>query len=296
MAGNNQALFGRICKLTIATPVSDPTNFKDTTSSEVIEINGGDGGMRIQFKVKKTLKKEPNTSEIRVSNLSPDRRASLQKKGVKVLLEAGYKDTGLSRIFSGDVRTVDHVRSGADWETVMQLGDGERAWQFARVNESFAPGTPIANVVKTLAGSLGLDLGNTNDQLKDITGTFDHGYCASGSASRAFDGVMKACRFDWSVQDGALQLLKPGQALSQSIPEISPSSGLVNSPEMGTPQKKGKPTLVKFDALLTPVKPGAKARLKSERYDGDVRVVSVEFTGDTHGGDWYSKIAGEVLK
>lgn len=295
MTGNNQALFGRICKVTIATPVSDPANFKDTTS-EVIEIKGGDGGMRVQFKITKTLKKEPNTSEIRVTNLSPSRRASLQKKGVKVLLEAGYKDTGLSRFFSGDVRTVDHVRDGADWTTVMQLGDGERAWQFARVNESFAPGTRVSDVIRRIVASMAIDKGNMDDALMNINGTFDHGFCASGSASRAFDMVMRSAGREWSVQDNAFQILEPGGTVSQSIPEISPSSGLVNSPEMGSPQKKGKPTLVKFDALLTPVKPGAKVRLKSERYDGDVRVVSVEFAGDTHGGEWYSKIAGEVLK
>jgi hypothetical protein len=291
MAASGQALIGRIYKLTIATPVATPNNFKDTTS-EVIEITD----MRIQFSITKTLKKEPNTGEIRITNLSPSRRASLQKKGVKVRLEVGYKDTGLTQIFSGDVRTIDHVRMGADWETVMQLGDGERAWQFARVNESFAPGTPKSEVVRRLADSLGVDAGNVAKQIADITGTFDQGFAASGSASRAFDQVIRAVDLEWSMQDGALQLLRPDQALDATVPDITPTSGLIGSPEMGTPPTKGKPALVKFDALLTPVKPGSKVKLKSDRYDGYVKVVGVEFTGDTRGGAWYSKIAGEVLK
>jgi hypothetical protein len=291
VAASNQTLFGRIYRLTIAAPVATANNFKDTTS-EVIEIED----MRIQFNVKKTLKKEPNTSEIRITNLSPSRRASLQKKGVKVRLEIGYRDMGLGQIFSGDVRTVDHVRQGADWETIMQLGDGERAWQFARVNESFTAGASRADVVRAVANAMGIELGNVSERLGAIQGTFDQGWCASGSASREFDRVMKACGLEWSVQDGALQVLEKYQALNQPIEEISPSSGLIGSPEMGSPPKKGKPALVKFDALIGPCKPGAKVRLKSERYDGEVRITSVEFSGDSAGGPWFRKMAGEVLK
>jgi hypothetical protein len=291
MAGSDQALFGRIYRLTIATPVADAANFKDTTS-EVIEITD----LRIEFSIRKTLKKEPNTGEIRITNLSPSVRASLQKKGVRVRLEVGYRDAGLSQIFSGDARTIDHVRQGADWVTVIHLGDGERAWQFARVNESFGPGTPKSDVVRRVAESLGVDTGNVAKQIADITGTFDQGFAVSGSASRAFDQVIRAVELEWSFQDGALQLLRPGQALESTVPDITPSSGLIGSPEMGSPPKKGKPALIKFDALLTPVKPGGKVKLKSDRYDGFVRVVGVEFVGDTAGGPWYSKIAGEALR
>lgn len=295
MAGSGQALFGRRCRVTIATPVATEGNFRDTTS-EVVEIDGGDGGLRIAGSIRKTTKKEPNTCEIRIYNLSPSRRAGLQKKGVKVLVEVGYKDTGLSRVFSGDARTVDHVREGADWITVLKLGDGERAWQYARVNESFAPGTPRADVVRTLAEKMGLDLGNVAKQVADITGTFDAGFAASGSASRAFEQVIRAVELEWSMQDGALQLLRPDQPLDQSVPDITPQTGLIGSPEMGSPPKKGKPALVKFTALMTPVKPGSKVKLKSERYDGYVRVTGIEYDFDTHGASWYSKIAGQVLK
>jgi hypothetical protein len=287
--GSGQALYGRIYRLTIATPVGDPKNFKDTTT-EVIEIEN----LRLQFDIRKALKKEPNTGEIRVTNLSSTTRANLQKKGVRVRLEAGYKDTGLHLIFSGDVRTIDHVRQGADWETILQLGDGERAWQFARVNESFSSGTGRADVVRRVAEAMGIEAGNVSSA--SVPGTFDQGWCASGSASREFDRLMKACRLEWSIQDGALQVLEKYQALNQPIEEISPTSGLIGSPEMGSPQKKGKPALVRFKALMGPCKPGAKIRLKSERYDGEVRVVAVTFTGDTAGGPWYREISGEVLK
>ena len=301
MATSGHALFDRRCRVTIAVPIDSKKDFKSVTR-DVIEIDGGSVGaadvvgMRVQFRIAKTLKKEPNSSEIVISNLSPARRSSLQKIGVQLLLEAGYKDTGVSRYFSGDVRTVDHVRNDANWDTTMKLGDGSRAWRFARVNESFAPGANKGDVLKTLAEAMGLDLGNVASQASGLSGTFDQGFAAVGSAGRAIDMVVQSLGKEWSVQDGKIQILDPYEVLDLPIPEIGPDSGLVGSPEMGSPPKKGKPALVKFKCLLTPTKPGAKIKLKSLRYDGYVRVQAVRFTGDTHGGDWYSEIDGVLLK
>lgn len=314
MAVSGKALFDRRCKLTIANPatMANPTDgqivdpYKDYSKTfvDVIEINGGTTdnrdvlGLRIKFKIDKTLKKQPNTSEITVTNLSPTRRASLQKKGVKVLFEAGYKELGLSRYFAGDVRTIDHVRDGADWNTVIKLGDGERAWKYARVSESHAPGTRAADVIKSLGKALGLDLGNLDDQVAGIDAVFDGGFAAVGSASKAFDRAIQAVRKSWSIQDGELQILDPysDEVLDLPIPEITPDTGLIGSPEMGAPKKKGGSPLVHFTSLLIPTKPGAKVKLVSNRYDGYVRVESCSFTGDTSGGDWYSVIDGTVLR
>lgn len=291
------ALFGRRCRLLISAPTILRTARTAAAGTETVEIIGGDGGMRIQASIKKSLKKEPNTSEIRITNLSPSRRAELQTKGVRVHFEAGYKDTGMFGLFNGDVRTIDHIREGANWTTVMQVGDGERSWQFARVKESFSPGTPKSDVMKTLGGAMGLDLGNLAKMAGNITGAFDQGYSASGSASRAFDGLMKGLKLDWSVQDGAIQVLEKDGVLDGEILEIGSASGLIGSPEMGTPPKsRKKPHYLNFQFLLAPVKCGGKVRLKSERYDGDVRVLKADYELDTHGGPWYTKVGAQVLK
>lgn len=292
------ALYGRRARLTLAIPVSTPGDFTHVTT-DVLEIQGGDDpanpGMRIQFEVAKTVEKEPNTSKVVVSNLSPTTRAGLQKKGVKVTLEAGYVATGMSRIFVGDARTIDHVRNGPDWDTTIKLGDGERSIRFARFNESFAPGTSAGDVLTALANASGLAVGNVPDVVANLT-TFDQGYAVSGRVDKSLDRLVKSLGYKYSVQDGALQILTPGQALNSSVPDVSPSTGLIGSPEMGTPEKKGQPALLKFRSLLVPVIPGGKVKLTSERYDGVfVRIKKVKFTGDTHGGEWYSDMEGTIL-
>lgn len=298
MATSGNALFDRRCRLTIAVPVATPGDFSGTTS-DVIEVDGGRTdaktfGHRIQFKIDKTLEKQPNTSQIVVTNLAPTTRSALQKKGVKVLLEAGYRETGLSRIFVGDARTVDHKREKADWSTIIKLGDGERAWRFARVSESFSPGTRASDVIKKVARASGLDLGNVDAQADKIGAIFDQGYVLAGSALRALDKLATSFGKVFSVQDGQLQILDPYEALDLPIPEITPETGLVGSPEMGTPAKPGQPALVQFTSLLISTKPGAKVKLKSERYDGFVLVQKCSFEGDTHGGNWYTKIDGTI--
>lgn len=298
---SDQALFDRRCRVTVAVPVATPNDFKNTTS-EVVEIDGGATGdsevvgMRVKFSVNKSLKKEPNTGEVTISNLSPSRRASLQKKGVKLLLEAGYKETGVAKVFQGDVRTVDHVRNGADWDTVIKLGDGERSWRFAKVNRSYGPGSTATDVIKGIATAMGLELGNANEKASGISKIFDQGISFIGSASRALDQVLSSCNRTWSIQDGKLQILGVGEYLPGKTEEISVKSGLIGSPEMGSPEKKGGPALVKFRSLLIPMVPGKKVKLVSNRYDGFVRVLSCSFSGDTHGGEWYTDINAEILK
>lgn len=300
MAGSGQLLFDRRCRLTIANPI--PGSFKDAQTFDVVEIDGGRAeagrvGMRVKFKIDKTDKKEPNTSEVIVTNLSKARRASLQKNGVKVLLEAGYAGTGFARYFVGDVRTTDHIKNGADMDTTMKLGDGERAWKFARVSESFSPKTLIKDAAKKIGTALGLGLGNLEAKLADLTDTFEAGWVAHGSAATALDQIIvDMLGKTWSIQDGVIQVLDPYEVANLPIPELTPETGLIGSPEMGSPPSKGKPALLTVKGLLFPIKPGGKLKLRSERYDGFVRAHKVSFEGDTGGGDWYTTVEGTIIK
>ena len=295
---SGESLYGRSCRVIIQGMSATQGDYLNPGPGQAIEIDGSDDkanpGLRIQFKITKTREKHPNTGEITISNLSPTRRASLQQKGIRVTLEAGYVSTGRTRIFSCDARTVDHERKGADWETVIKGGDGERSFQWARVNESFAAGTGAGDILKRLAQASGLAIGNVPDMVANLAVTFQNGYVVDGLARNSIDRLVKSLGYTWSIQDGALQVLSPGGTVGVLIPEIGPDSGLIGSPEMGSPEKKGKPALVKFKSLLVAVRPGGRVRLKSERYNGQVRLKKVEHEGDTMGGAWYTNMEGVI--
>ncbi len=289
-------LFGRICRLLVNVPVDDPKDFSDTTPNQ-FEINSGVDanaqGLRVQFKITKTDQKEPNTSEITVTNLSPTSRGRLQVKGVKVSLEAGYIGTGLTRLFYGDARTIDHLRDGASWNTVLKLGDGERAYRYARVNQSFSGGVNAGDVLQYLGDASGLSLGNVSeasDRIKDIT--FDQGYVLHGRWSDEMHKLVSSLGYTFSIQNNAIQVLLPDESVSSDVLEISPYTGLIGSPEMGTPEKKGKPALLCFKTLLQPIFPGGRVKVVSKRYNGFVKIKKVEFEGDSESGPWYATAKG----
>lgn len=290
MAGD--LLFGRKVRVTIATQVSE--SFTEV-GIDVIEIED----LRVAFKVSKSDQKEPNTAEVTITNLSETRRRSLQQRGVKFVLQAGYAGSGIGQIFIGDARTCEHKKDGASWHTTLKCGDGERAFNYARVNESFAAGSPVSEVVKRIGQKSGLGIGNLAKQASALTGQYVNGYAALGPVSRELDKVLAGTGYEWSVQDGELLLLKPDEASGATVPDIGPDTGLIGSPEYGSPKsvskqakKTGKP-LLKVRCLLNPaIKIGCQVSLRSERHNGPIRVKKLDHIGDTGGGDWYTDFEG----
>jgi hypothetical protein len=263
-----------------------------SASAKVIE------GLRVQFKVKKTTTKEPNCAEVSISNLSETSRASLQSKGVRVILEAGYVGN-LAQIFSGDARYISHVREGADWVTKVDLGDGERAYRWARVSESFKAGTTVAAVVSKVAGALGLDTSAAVALVREkVREQFTQGFTAHGRASDELDRLLTGRGLEWSIQDGRLQVTEVGKPAPGTAILLSASTGLIGSPAYGSPEKKDgenpstakKKHVLKVKSLLQPgIRPGARVQLDSLSVKGLFRVEAVTHTGDTHGGDWQSE-------
>ena len=293
----SQLLFGRRCKLTVTAPTGAPGDASGVPA-EVIEIAGQDDpttpGLRIVFKISKTLQKDPNGSEITIYNLAPATRGKLQQKGVRVTLEAGYSTTGVQRLFVGDVRTADHVREGTEWATKLKCGDGERSFQNARLSMSFAAGTGAGDVLLALCRATGLAIGNVPTEVANLSTTFQTGYCVSGPLHRSIGRLVSSLGYTFSIQDGAIQVLSPGGTFGAQIPLIDPSSGLIGSPEMGSPEKKSGKALVKFKSLLLAVIPGGAVHLKSERYDGQVTLKKVAHEGDTSSGPWYTQMEGHL--
>jgi hypothetical protein len=256
-------------------------------------------GLRVQFSVKKTLTKNPNTLDLKITNLSERTRGAMAKAKAAVILTAGYPGNA-AVIFQGDARTIDHLRDGAEWITHIQCGDGERAYQFARFAESFAPGTAIADVIRACARALGINTGNLDEVLgaggfRGNLTQFAHGYTAHGKASAELDKLLKTAGLSWSIQNGALQLLKGDAPAKGQAVLLSPTTGLIGSPDHGTPDKKGKPSKLIVKSLLQPqIVCGGRIEVQSAAVKGQFRVEALEHSGDSTEGDWLTKIEAQT--
>lgn len=281
-------IFGRACSVTVQAPWEFGALNGELTNALKVE------GLRCTFAVTKTLKKEPNTLDLKVYNYSSRSRAQMQKKGAQVVVEAGYVgETAI--IFSGDARTIDHVREGPDWITHIQCGDGEIATQFARINESFAPGKSIKDIGRVFIGKLteyGLKPGNALKQLSNVSFDLPNGYSAHGRVVSEFDTFARSVGLEFSIQDGEIQLLPTEKVRTLNVPLITPNTGLIGSPDHGSPEKKGKPSLLKVKCLLRPtLKPGDPISVESDSTPrGVFKIMTLRHNGDTFGGDWYTEL------
>jgi hypothetical protein len=267
---------------------------------DTIEIEHGfdQASLDVSFAVERSLKPEPNTAEIQVWNLNPDHRSQLEEpKGelgqrVAVEVEAGYEG-GFAKLFSGTMRTAFTTREGPDLVTTLQSGDGEKEYQQSRINLSIAKGTPNASVFQQIVKKLGIGEGNLATATPLLLATpplFPQGGVLSGSASQIMTRTAQSLGFEWSIQEGTLQLLQARAPMAASATLLSASTGLVGSPSI---DNEG---ILTAQCLLIPdVFPGRLIVLESERLSGSYRVEKCNYSGNTAGPDWYIDLEAKKL-
>lgn len=311
------AFFGRRASLTIqrkGAPLPAQGQPGDVTGAASVVVSEGgtktvipSGGLRIQFKIEKNPQSPPNTADISVTNLAPQTRRQLQEFGAEVELRAGYHDNEphLPLLFRGQARTIDHIRKGSEWVTRIQCGDGEIPFRFATINASFRPGTPTEKVARTMAavlGDAGVDVGAFLAQLDAhslafVMPQFFFGYTSQGNALQELEKILGSSGYLVSIQSGALRVISSrGTSVKDAI-RLSPTSGLLGSPEHGTPDRNGLPTVLKVKAFLLPhLEPGDSFVLTDVAAAGKYRADKLSHAGDTHAeDDWATEAEARVL-
>lgn len=247
----------------------------------------------ISFKVKKTLgAARGGTLDMEIFNLSEEHRreiATAPRRQTYVRLDAGYEGPGgASQIFVGDLRKAIVAESGADWVVKVTAGSGEHSVRSARVVRSFAAGATVEDVVRHLASAMGVGVGNALDAFQGARlagGAQIHagGAVLQGRASEELDRLCTAAGLSFSVQDGVLQVLPLGGALDRSAILLSPTTGLVESPEIVNRRT------ITVKALLQPgLVPGQRIVVESAVISGVWRITEAEYSGANGGNDWYA--------
>lgn len=247
----------------------------------------------VAFSIERSLKPEPNTAEIQVWNLNEDNRSALEELDrVPVTVEAGYEEQ-TAMIFSGTIRTVFTTREGPDLVTTLQSGDAEKEYKQSRISLSLAPATPNPSVMQQITKALGISEGNLGTVTPLLLGSpvlFPQGGVLSGSASQIMTRVAQSLGFEWSIQEGALQLLQVNTSLAATAVQLTPDTGLVGSPSV---DNEG---VLSAQSLLIPeIFPGRLLVIESERLSGNYRVEKCAYSGNTASTEWYIDIEAKKL-
>lgn len=281
-------LFGRTCTLTLGT-----TQIKCARSADPTQPPEASAGLAIAFKVKKNLKAEPNQVEIKVWNLAPSTRAILgSAKLLPVQLDVGYQGDNHT-IFLGELRGAESEIDGPHIVTTISSGDKEQAFSAQRVKLQVPAAASPAQILQLAAQGMaagGVGLGNVAQQLVGATMTTGGpARTVMGNAAKIMGQHARANGMEWSVQDGALQVMPIGTTVRPTVLAVllaaptstTPGTGLIGSPSV---DNKG---ILKCRALIQPgLTPGLPVMISSANVTGAFRIEDSEFNGETWGEDW----------
>ena len=240
-------------------------------------------GFRISFKVEKDVSSTVNKAEIRIYNLTSNTRGLAENPKNIIELFAGYgKEPKL--LFRGNASRVISSIGGPDSVTTFEIGDGLKSFQNSRVDVSFKQGTPAKDIFQTLTNAMGLAKGEQKDIPQK---SFPSGLSLSGPVRDHMNYLTDKLDLEWSIQNGAIQILPKGKSTSQAAFLLSSETGLI-----GSPNKKDKG--LEVVSLLQPeINPGRIVEIQSKFVKGQFRVEKVSHEGDTADTAWFTRI--EIL-
>lgn len=251
-------------------------------------------GLRIKFKIKKTIKEGPDSSTISVYNMNESTRAEFGKLPLHAQLDVGYLDE-VARIFSGDITyAASELDPGAkSWITTLSIGDGAVTYNNSLVTRSFGAGTDARTAVTEIARTMGLKVPTSLAEAKEFSRQFVSGLTLHGPSRLAMTKVMPA-GFGWSMQNGQLVILGKGQDLGNTAILIAKRTGMIEVPTMNAPKKPGDSPTLKVKTRIYPgLLPGGLIKLESSRLNGLFALSEVTHDGDTHDKTWVSELEAE---
>lgn len=272
--------------------------------------------LRLDFTISHSTVQTPRTAMIRVTNVSKNTAAKVQKEFTQVSLSAGYKGA-IGLLFQGEIRQFRYGRENPT-DTYLDIiaADGDQVYSQGFISQVIDTGytsTDVFREIVAAGATQGLTMGDappSNGQAgirpKVIWGPIrDHCRVLGTSTGSS-----------WSITDGRLNYatLQVALAPTQQAIVLTPSTGLIGIPKqtidgieatclLNPKIKAGSYVLIDRQYITAaPVSTDAKANLanpnQTERGSnsyiaglsptGTYRVVYVDHYGDTRGDPWYS--------
>jgi hypothetical protein len=254
--------------------------------------------MRMEFDVKKGSGKHPNKCVIKVINLSPDSRALLDRKPLRVVLHAGY-DGVLKKLFDGDMtRSFTEQVGRVDNVTEIHVGDGVRAFSGARLDRSYRPPVTLRQIVSDAAKSMGMPV-PIEVSRPEFSVALPDSVTAASPTRDVLDRALTPFNLSWSIQNGRLTVLTENQIRSGDMYLVNEALGLLGSPKLKESEHagKGKKTEITFESLLYPeLEPGVGVRLESKFVTQNLKITDASSKGDNKpGGKFITSVKGKPI-
>jgi len=293
-------LFGRIVKVVIG-----------TTNDEALVFNED---FRITFDVKSNLTSVANTAIIQLYNLSPATRATLSgviKRNTELgnakqplltlTLYAGYSEgDGYKIVFNGNITRMTTMQSIPDYITKIECGNGALPIKTSLISQSYKAGIDSNTIINQIARTMKLNISQASNYLQNNV-QFAQGVAFSGLAKTFMDKIAVAANLTWYIDNGSMVIVEKGGAKLNEVILISPTTGMLKSPEKLENQIGDTAEVVPTDGwkvtclLMPDITPLQKIKIESKLVDGSYIVESVEHKGDNRGQDWTTTFQTKFL-
>lgn len=250
-----------------------------TNTGEAIVIRNP---IRIQFDAVKSVDSGLNSCRVRIYNLSKDKRKKLVKDDtdtktkLEFLLKAGYNK--IETLFKGFILESFSEKSGADIVTTIVSMDGLVDAQGSYTSTTVKKGDAINVILK--------DMPNTTRARISERPVVNRAKVLVGNSLKLVENNLKDDE-TYYIDEGKLYIIKQNEVVSDIIPLVNASMGLLNTPI----KKKYEVTL---NTLLNPtIRIGCQVKLESiyaENLNGTYKVLTITYRGDSMGTDWSQEV------
>lgn len=244
---------------------------------------------RAAFDMQKSCMCIPGPSTLRLWNLGRDTRNLLNNAKLQVQVEAGWRNTTMTKIFQGDVLNAWTERSGPDLITTLTVLSGSRAISEAFVSKRYAPRTAIVDVLNDICGNIeGIVLAPPSAEWSNGKQLGSRGFVYAGSAREALTSLAEEYGFSWTIADNQL-IITPDLYNFPDAFELDAAAGLisVNPITAGVMQMY---VGVRISSLFIPtIQVGKAVRLASsisDRFNKPLTVYSINASLDPGGSAW----------
>lgn len=258
---------------------------KGQTGFEIGE--GNPMPLHIAFTVQKTDLESQNTANVSIWNLNPQQLAELNKDDCIAVLKAGYGSV-MPLIFTGVVTYVSTSLDGSDRCTEIELVDNRVEIRDTYVTVSYTGLINTKTIIQDCANQMGVAVSfSYNAAFTDLP----NGFSFVGAAKDLLSKVCSSSGLTWSIQNGVLQVKKPGDVMSREVYLLTPDTGLIGIPkavqisdEEGTnTTKRGWDVEYLMNAAINI---DDFVKLETQTVSGYFRVYSLDIEGDNVSGSW----------
>ena len=253
----------------------------------IIKTNTGEAiivrpPIRIQFDAVKSVDGGLNSCRARIYNLSKDKRKKLIKEDTDAttkmpfLIKAGYNK--IETLFKGFILESFSEKSGADIVTTIVAMDGLVDAQGSYTSTTVKKGDAINVILK--------DMTNTTRARISDRPVVTRAKVLVGNSLKLVENNLKDDE-TYYIDEGKLYIIKENEVVSDIIPLVNASTGLLKTPV----KKKYEVT---FNTLLNPsIRIGCQVKIESiyaENLNGTYKVLTITYRGDSNGTDWSQEV------